>query len=436
MNKLLKVGLSIISVAIIFANCFVAFAEKNDITYDKEVKVINEIEEKDEFAIEKSETKGNWILDNDNWYYHKDGNFHTGWLEIDDNKYYMGPSGKMKVGWRWIDDAWYYFNEDGSMKKGWLLDNGKWYYLLEDGKMKTGWLEIDNNKYYMNTSGKMEVGWNWISDAWYYFNNDGSMKIGWLLDSGEWYYLLEDGKMKTGWLEFEEKKYFLLSNGAMAVGWISIEGVWNEFAESGEFLGTETPPFAFPKEGIDVSTWQGDNIDWNAVKNSGIEFVMIRSNFGWTGVDKRFKQNIEGAKAAGLKVGVYLYSYATNVTEASWEFDNLMRTISGYELDYPVAYDLEDPKAQGNLSVNELTDIAVTFCEKVKQAGYTPMVYGSVSWLENKLDYNRIRDYKIWVAQYNSVCQYDYDYNIWQYTSQGKVDGIDGDVDRNICYGL
>ncbi len=190
-----------------------------------------------------------------------------------------------------------------------------------------------------------------------------------------------------------------------------------------------------PVCGIDVSSWEGD-IDWDEVKASGVEYVMIKSNYGWTGMDIRFRQNIEGAKAAGLKVGVYLYSYATNTNEAQWEFNNLIATIGDYSLDLPVAYSLED-SCQRNMSVGELTDIAVAFCELVKSSGYTPMIRASSAWLRDKLDYSSISAYDLWIVQPNvDSCDYPYRNppDVWQYSAAGTVSGIDGNVNMNYFY--
>ena len=342
---------------------------------------------------------------------------------------------------------WYLFDENGAMKKGWQEQENVKYYFDEDGVMARGFKTIDNNNYYFTPTGNMHIGWFWNDTAWYYFDKDsGIQQYGWIKDEGNWYYLDKDGKMHIGWLFLEEENnwYYLDASGRMCTGIISVDGKCYLMDTNGVYISEVENSIKDPAspdnptKGIDISTWQGDNIDWAAVKESGIEYVMIRSNFGWTGVDNRFKKNIEGANSVGLRIGIYLYSYATTPAQAVMEFENFKRTVEPYRdmINYPVAYDLEDNKAQGNLSVDQLTDIAVTFCDLVKNDGYQPMIYASVSWMENKLDYNRIKNYNLWVAQYYSVCQYNYFCNMWQYSSEGAVSGIEGNVDMNLCYGL
>lgn len=403
------------------------------------------------------------------WYlFAEDGSMQKGWITQGGSKYYLDDNGVMARGSKTINDKKYFFNSSGIMQTGTVQVNGINCYFDDDGVYdpsksqnesgssgtegpKHGWAqEGDNIYFYVN--GDLQKGWFWSGEAWYYFDpQTGARKYGWVNDDGCSYYLDTSGKMHRGWLftNSNKKWYYFDSSGKMQTGTVCVNEKWFLFDSNGVYIREVNNPNAItdphsnptnsnPTKGIDISTWQGDNIDWNAVRSSGVEYVMIRSNFGWTGIDNRFAKNIEGAYNAGLKVGVYLYSYATNTEEAAKEFANLKRTIEPYRnmISYPVAYDIEDNRAQGSLSVNELTDIVVKFCDLVKDAGYKPMVYASVSWLEKKLDYNRIKDYDIWVAQYYSVCQYIYPYNMWQHSSSGSVNGIEGNVDMNWCYGL
>ena len=164
--------------------------------------------------------------------------------------------------------------------------------------------------------------------------------------------------------------------------------------------------------GVDVSVHQ-ENIDWQKVKESGIDFAMIRLGYrgygsGEAGLDENYAENIQGAREAGL------------------------------DINYPVVYDWEiiydDTARTDNVSVDVLTDCCVAFCETIRNAGYTPMIYQNKRTTIFKLDLNRLTDYDFWLAEYGSEPTYYYDFDMWQYTSTGSVPGIEGDVDLNISF--
>ncbi|MBQ8040644.1 MAG: glycoside hydrolase family 25 protein [Lachnospiraceae bacterium] len=193
--------------------------------------------------------------------------------------------------------------------------------------------------------------------------------------------------------------------------------------------------------GIDVSKWQG-NIDWDKVKASGVEFAMIRAGYrgSQTGAlveDPNFLVNIRGAKRAGLKVGVYFFTQAVNEVEAVEEASMVIALCDGYELDYPVVIDSEGAGGDGradSLDTETRTKVCAAFCETIDNAGYEPGVYASRSWYNANLDVKKLDKYRIWLAEYRSTPLYSGYYDMWQYTSKGKVDGIEGNVDLNISY--
>lgn len=190
--------------------------------------------------------------------------------------------------------------------------------------------------------------------------------------------------------------------------------------------------------GIDVSRYQGA-IDWEKVKASGVDFVILRSSIGdgsdsITGEDIRFSYNVVEAKKAGLMVGAYHYLWAETPEDARTEARFFIKTIAPYKLDFPAVLDFEDPSQQINLTNEERTEIAKVFLEEVKKAGYYPMLYTNKSWATNYLDMNELSDYDIWLAEWFPQTSYTGDFGIWQYTAYGKVSGIDGDVDLNICH--
>ena len=190
--------------------------------------------------------------------------------------------------------------------------------------------------------------------------------------------------------------------------------------------------------GIDVSKWQGD-IDFNKVKNAGATFVMMRigvqsSIGGSISIDQYFKQNIKKAKEAGLKVGVYLYTYASSVEDALNQVKWVVDTLDGEALDLPIAFDWENWSKWNSFKVSfhEINKIANTFMSEARNKGYEGMLYSSKNYLEtiwtNKLDY------PVWLAHYTSKTNYAGKYIIWQLCNNGRIDGINGDVDIDIMY--
>lgn len=199
------------------------------------------------------------------------------------------------------------------------------------------------------------------------------------------------------------------------------------------------------RSGIDVSSWQGD-INWSQVKASGIEFAFIRVGYrgyssGSLAKDSKAIKNLQEAKAAGLKVGIYIFSQAINTSEAQQEADYAINIASSYSLDLPVVMDYE--YAAGNdgrlynahLSVDAATSIVNAFCERAQSRGYYGMVYANKSMLENQLNASDISSkYPVWLANYTNQTSYGGNYRFWQYTSTGSVSGINGNVDMNVWY--
>lgn len=185
---------------------------------------------------------------------------------------------------------------------------------------------------------------------------------------------------------------------------------------------------------IDVSEHQGV-INWKEVKESGIDYAILRAGFGRTAVDqtdKSFERNYKNAKAAGLKLGVYWYSYADSVEDAKREAEACLTVLKGKSFELPVFYDMEEG-FQTAYGKSMLTNMAKMFCETIKAGGFTPGVYANLTWFSNHLDYNSLKKlYPVWLAQYHLEAQLDCD--IWQYSSEGAVPGVSGDVDMNIIY--
>ncbi|WP_293973109.1 glycoside hydrolase family 25 protein [uncultured Ruminococcus sp.] len=200
---------------------------------------------------------------------------------------------------------------------------------------------------------------------------------------------------------------------------------------------------AASSEGIDVSSYSG-NIDWKKVKESGIDFAMIRvggRGYGEKGemyTDERALEYINGAKAEGIKVGAYFFSQAVSTEEAIEEADYVKTVLGDIKLDYPVAYDWEiikdDDARTDSVSASQATECARAFCDRVKELGYTPILYSPSRELYFKYDLSRLADIDIWYCEYANVPTFYYEFSMWQYSATGAIDGIEGAVDLNICF--
>lgn len=195
--------------------------------------------------------------------------------------------------------------------------------------------------------------------------------------------------------------------------------------------------------GIDISGYNG-SVDWNAVKASGIDFVMFRiggRGYGEEGVlysDSAVVSGIRAAKKAGLDVGGYFFSQATSAEEAVEEAEYAVSLLSGESLSYPLAFDWEvidyDTARTDGISPQVLTECARAFCDTVKEEGYIPCLYTGTSLAYYKYDLSQLSDVDIWYAEYSDTPALYYNFMIWQYSCTGRVDGIEGDVDLNICF--
>ena len=188
-------------------------------------------------------------------------------------------------------------------------------------------------------------------------------------------------------------------------------------------------------KGIDISKWQ-KNVDYSQLKKQGIDFAIIRCGYGRdiSQKDNLFETHYKGLKEAGIKVGCYLYSYADKIEDGILEAKNCLEFIKGKTFELPVFYDLED-KITAPLGKNVITQIAKNFCDEIEKAGYVPGIYASLYWFNNLTNVEELEKYKIWLAEWGvkePKAEFKVDY--WQFTSSGKVEGIKGNVDMNICY--
>lgn len=239
----------------------------------------------------------------------------------------------------------------------------------------------------------------------------------------------------TGWQTIDGKVYYYNSNHQRVTGSQVISGITYNFGSDGALQQGSG------KNGIDVSSHQG-NIDWASVKAAGINFAIIRVGYrgSQTGAlveDSCFRKNIQGATANGINVGVYFFTQATTEAEAVEEASMALTLCSGYNLSYPIFVDTENgsgaARANG-LDKGTRTACVAAFCKTIANGGRKAGVYASKSWYNNKIDASAFSNYFIWVAQYNTTCNYKGKYNMWQYSSKGSVPGIKGNVDVNIAY--
>lgn len=208
-----------------------------------------------------------------------------------------------------------------------------------------------------------------------------------------------------------------------------------DFYFNGEVLTSDEAEVAF---GIDVSHHQGV-IDWQAVADSGVEFVFIRLGFrglrgGELHVDDMVHENLRGAREAGLRVGAYFYSQATSVEEALEEVLLALEILGDTPLDLPLVFDWEQEERTKHVPVDVVTNCAIAFCEAVEQAGYQPMVYFNSYQAENLMDMTRLEQYPWWLAMYDVNGEFPCWMDFWQYSNTGRVPGIEGNVDMNLMF--
>lgn len=248
--------------------------------------------------------------------------------------------------------------------------------------------------------------------------------------------LIDTKEIRVGWQTIDGNSYYY-ADGVPVKGLNEIDGKLHYFDQFG---------VKAEKVGIDVSFYN-EYIDWQQVKANGIDFAILRAGGrswekGNLYYDTRFKEYLSGAKAAGIQVGVYFYSTAINEKEAVEEASVTLDLIGGASLNYPVFIDMEHsgmyPDARmDKLTIPERSEIANAFCKTIMNSGYNAGVYSGQFYYEDCMDYNAIRQYTIWLANYtndNRLPSYKNPYHIWQFTDSGKVRGIEGGVDMNVIF--
>ena len=246
-------------------------------------------------------------------------------------------------------------------------------------------------------------------------------------DTGRYWFFDVDSSLKLSDVDYSKIEYPVLNE------------------ETGEYEGEAhySNGDINAKKGIDVSKFQGD-IDWNSVKNDGVEFVFIRLGFrgyesGKIVIDDNYEDNITGCNDAGIDCGVYFFTEAKTEAEGREEADFVLENLADHHIELPIVIDVEQSanvsksRTKG-LTKEDRTKAVIAFCERVRQAGYEPMIYGNLKSQMVMLDNTLLEDYEKWFAYYHYPLRYPYKHRIWQYTAKGKVAGIKGDADLNLMF--
>ncbi|NLH63113.1 MAG: lysozyme [Erysipelotrichaceae bacterium] len=212
---------------------------------------------------------------------------------------------------------------------------------------------------------------------------------------------------------------------------------WDHLQIKGDYVSYEDENYT-SQQGVDVSVHQG-TIDWKKVAGAGIEFAFIRTAYRGYGTgdfysDDQFEANMKGANENGIDAGIYVFSQAITVAEAAEEADYAIQSAKNYKIDLPIVFDMEgsidgEEGRVMTISSEERSQMAVTFMNRVKAAGYDVMYYGSTSLLENMFDLQYVQEYPLWLAEYDVYYpNYPYQFAYWQYSSTAQVPGIDGNT--------
>ena len=367
------------------------------------------------------------LLGSDEWYYAENGavkNDYTGLT------YFCGR-------WFYVEKSALNWNYTGLTK---YYDT--WYY-VENGVLNwdfSGAVLYGKTLYYVN-GGRITWDYNGTAD----YNGVKYIFVGSIAQNGiykskytDYNLVYADGK--TGWYDYGDNTYYIGSDGRPLCGNQYIDGKRYFFNAN----GAKASLF-----GADFSKHQG-TIDWASVKQSGVEFVILRAavrGYGSSGnlvTDSQIAANIKGALSQNIDVGIYVFSQAVTTEEAVEEAERALDIIKGYDIKLPIYFDSEysgAPNRTGRadgLTKSERTALAEAFCETVGKAGYKAGVYASKSFFYDNLDYAALqsRGYEIWLAHYiSSVTDFKYPYNIWQYTSKGSIGGVQSEyADLDIAY--
>lgn len=426
-----------------------------------------------------------------------DGQMAQGWITLTDGRYYFNNNGTCLTGWQLIENRRYVFSDQGVQQTGWqsrtaTLGEVKYYYYANGTLPATGWNTIEGKTRYVISDGQMAQGWWPVNGYSYHFNADGTYKTGSHVINGvtciftsNGYYIappsitkvsIDAGSGNNKKVTVTASCSALLSSSTMTYSfnggaqWQS--GNSKEFGPgvvlpSGTILVKDSvgnivsynasitiPAFSGRSFGIDVSAWQGV-INWKAAADAGVEFAIIRSlhwssSKNYYSIDPYFEYNVRNAKANGIKVGTYLYSYAFSYAEMAEEIKFFMNSTEVQRLlgenilfDLPVFIDYEDPLITTNtknMTISQRTDIVrqgMVMIEQMSKYRYKPGFYTYYNFAKTAINGAELqRDgYDFWLARFDTAAHgWSSTPAIWQYSSKGTVAGVSGNVDVNYCY--
>ncbi|MBQ6583225.1 MAG: hypothetical protein IJH77_05295 [Mogibacterium sp.] len=376
-------------------------------------------------------------------------------ISVSGRKYHMAPAAYVITGIHKWEGDYYYSDSAGVLRtaQGWVTSGYLRYYAASGGKLyHSRTLSVNGVKYHLATTAYVIYGVHKWGNDYYYSPSSayGAVRTtqGWITWGGKRYYSAADGTLYHGrMISVNGAKYYMGADAAVVTGTYSVGNYIYTTDSNGKVVTATYTGLGHSSflKGIDVSYWQG-TINWTKVKAAGIQFAILRCAYrtessGELNTDSTFVTNMKGAQAAGIPVGVYIYSQAINasegVAEANYAINLIEKSGCKSNVKYPVVIDSEGSSSSRlvkKATVTSRTAAAAAFCEQVIKKGYTPMIYASTSWLNNKLDMTKLRKYKVWVAQYYKEVTYEGPYQCWQYTSSGSVNGISGRVDMNYWY--
>lgn len=369
--------------------------------------------------------------------------------------------------WKKVGSYYRLQSSNGSYKTGFVKHNGKTYFFDSKGNMKVGFFTTGGKKYYASYirgdkgKGQIMTGLVGVGGYYYYLNpssspHKGVVAAGFQKINGRRYYFNSQGRMLFGWLTVNGSKYYASCNvnkhyGALLTGNQQIGSKYYKFDANGKLLGQITVSSNSGKASskyahmIDVSEHQG-SIDFNKVKAAGVKAVIIRAGYGSSTTDKYFYQNIKNAKAAGLTVGIYWFSYAANTKQAVNEAKRCMAVIKPFKIDLPVFFDWEYDSMRYTKvkSRSKITDMTAAFCSTITSGGYRAGYYFNLHYLNSYYNPSKLTKYATWYAYWGTnrpssavwthadTMTTPTQYDMWQFTSRGKINGIKGYVDCDL----
>lgn len=364
----------------------------------------------------------------------------AGFVTWNGNKYYVRKGGRIQSGKTFkVGKYTYRSNKKGQIKIGVYKWGKSYYYSSSKGRLRKskGFVTWKKNRYYIRKGGKIQKSKSFrIGKYTYRAGSDGRIKVGVHKWGKYYYYSTSTGKLrkKAGRITWKGKSYYSRKSGTLYTNRFYFSGSNIYYAgpkaaaltgtfKVGKYTYTANTSGAITAssrkymKGIDVSYYQGKNIDWAKVKSGGISFAFLRCGYSGTSNGKRcpdstFKNNMREATAAGLDVGVYYFSQARTVKEARAEAAFAIKQVkaSGCKITLPLVIDTENVPggraSSSKLNRTNRTAAVKAFCDYVNSKGYTPMIYASTSWLNNNLDMKKLSGYQVWVAQYNDTVTY------------------------------